>query len=64
MTIFSKLRDSQNPEPARCERCRARPGTAHLHLLRPPEQRQAGGAAGMWLCARCRDEVRRGSAGN
>jgi hypothetical protein len=64
MAIFSKPQEGRHPEPESCHRCGARPGVAHLHMLRSPEPSAHSGADGLWLCERCRDEVQRSSPDN
>ena len=65
MAWFSKPKHAEPVAPARCARCRARPGTALFRFVAAPDapllervERTA------WLCDACQDEVRREAADN
>ena len=64
MTLFSKPKDTTPAVPQRCQRCRARLGTARLHFASGQDAPLDARDREAWLCERCRAAVQRGAADN
>jgi hypothetical protein len=65
MAMFHKPKGSKPAAPALCDRCKQRPGVAHLSNTAPPGKASEGPAfRDLWICAECVAEIRRYAAEN